>query len=436
MHREPASSMGCPSYRMRFPRIAARMLAAALVLAASGCAPLFDPVGRLDADVPEGYKRVGIYREEKKRTRYFFRKKRHAERLAGEVQQKGHEALVKRLEVNGRTYHVVYMKRREPHRAELAWPARPAEPFIQYVGELKKGVRLPREGTEETFSFLRGLFDDSDPSSSIPYPKGVAADAGGIIYVSHEGGISAFDMERKKREQVLSGGAPTGIAIGPGGGIFVADRKRGEVLMYRDLKLEGRFGQSELRKPFGLALDSARSRLYVTDAGADAFLAFDLEGNLLFRVESPAAQDGDGRLGAPAGIAVDSRGTIYVVDQGGAKVNVYSPEGIFLRSLGGRNNAPGYFVRPKGVAVDGDGNVYVTDAAFDNVQVFDREGRLLLVVGSGGMEPGQFNLPTFVHVDARNRIYISDLGNHRVQVMKYVGTAALEAARHGGEAAQ
>jgi DNA-binding beta-propeller fold protein YncE len=394
---------------------------------------LFDPVGRLDGSVPEGYKRVGVYREEKKRTRYFFRKKKHARRLAEQVEHKGHEAIVRRLQVNGRTYHVVYMKRREPARRELAWPARPAEPFIQYVGELKDGVRLAREGTEEKYSLLRLLFDKTDPSSPIPYPKGIAADERGLVYVSHDGGISVFDMAKKQMELVLSGGTPTGIAIGPGGRMFVADRKRREVLVYRDHELEGRFGEEVLRKPFGLALDPARSRLYVTDAGADALLAFDLEGNLLFHLESSSLPDGDGRFGAPAGVAVDSGGNIYVVDQGGAKVNVYTPEGIFMRSLGGRNNAPGYFVRPKGVAVDGDGNVYVTDAAFDNVQVFDREGRLLLVVGSGGMKPGEFNLPTFVHVDARNRIYISDLGNHRVQVMKYVGSAALGAAGYGGD---
>jgi DNA-binding beta-propeller fold protein YncE len=239
-------------------------------------------------------------------------------------------------------------------------------------------------------------------------------------------------MTKKQREQIFSGGAPMGIVIGPEGRMFVADRKEGKVLVYRNRAMEGGFGEGVLRRPFGLALDAARSRLYVTDAGASAVLAFDLEGNLLFRLQSSSVPESAGRFGAPAGVAVDSEGNIYLVDQGGAKVNVYTPEGAFLRSFGGRNNAPGYFVRPKGVAVDEDGNVYVTDAAFDNVQVFDRQGRLLLAVGSGGMEPGQFNLPTYVHVDARNRIFISDMGNHRVQVMKYVGTAPMEVAHEGG----
>jgi DNA-binding beta-propeller fold protein YncE len=409
------------------------MLAGALVFLSWGCTMLWDPVGRLDSSVPDGYKRVGVYREEKKRTRYFFRKNRHARRLAKQVRHEGHEAIVRRLEVKGKTYHVVYMKRREPRRGELAWPARPAEPFIQYIGELRNGVRLARDEAEEKSSFLGFLFDDTDAPSPIPYPKGVAVDEGGIVYVSHDGGISAFDMAKNTRERVLTGGTPAGIAAGAGGRMFVADPKGRKVLVFRDGTREGHFGEGVLEKPFGLALDAARSRLYVSDAGACALFAFDLEGNVLFRVDSPSMPGSTDRFGAPAGVAVDTEGNIYLVDQGGAKVNVYTSEGTFERSLGGRNNAPGYFVRPKGVAVDGDGNIYVTDAAFDNVQVFDRQGRLLLVVGSGGMEPGEFNLPTFVHVDARNRIYISDLGNHRVQVMKYVGTAALEAPRRGGD---
>ena len=48
---------------------------------------------------------------------------------------------------------------------------------------------------------------------------------------------------------------------------------------------------------------------------------------------------------------------------------------------------------PAGIAVDADGNVYVSDYAFDRVVKFAPDGMVVAQWGSSGSSPGQFNAP-------------------------------------------
>jgi sugar lactone lactonase YvrE len=76
---------------------------------------------------------------------------------------------------------------------------------------------------------------------------------------------------------------------------------------------------------------------------------------------------------------------------------------------------------PKGVAVDSRGHIYVVDALFDAVQIFDRRGQLLLAFGGRGTGPGEFWLPNGLFIDSQDRIYVADSYNQRIQIFEYVG---------------
>ena len=58
---------------------------------------------------------------------------------------------------------------------------------------------------------------------------------------------------------------------------------------------------------------------------------------------------------------------------------------------------------PAGIAVDSDGNVYVSDYALDRVVKFGPEGTVLAQWGSSGSALGQFNSPFGVALDAASR---------------------------------
>ena len=127
-----------------------------------------------------------------------------------------------------------------------------------------------------------------------------------------------------------------------------------------------------------------------------------------------------GKLNAPTYLtAVGDK--IYVTDTLNSRVQIFSPEGEYLSSLGVRGLYLGNLTRPKGVAVSRDGLVYVVESYFDHLLVFDTQGRFLLPIGGAGNAPGQFFLPAGVWLDDQERIYVADMFNGRVSIFQYLG---------------
>lgn len=68
-----------------------------------------------------------------------------------------------------------------------------------------------------------------------------------------------------------------------------------------------------------------------------------------------------------ADLKVDASGNIYVLDQGGAKVLVYSPEHVLIRTIGGPGVGHGRFRKPLAVSISGDS---LAVAEGDTIQFF------------------------------------------------------------------
>lgn len=167
-----------------------------------------------------------------------------------------------------------------------------------------------------------------------------------------------------------------------------------------------------LTKPFGVAVH--RGRVYVTDTIQNAVVMFDIPGNKF----KTFGTDGIGMLSKPLGIDVAGNGEVYVVDSRGKRIVVFSPEGSYLRAIGGKE----YFVRPSGVAVNREGSrLYVVDTGGvssnkHRVQVFDAlTGEFISTIGKRGSKPGDFNLPLLASTDDQGNLYVMDSGNFRVQ---------------------
>lgn len=61
-------------------------------------------------------------------------------------------------------------------------------------------------------------------------------------------------------------------------------------------------------------------------------------------------EEGDGMLVYPRQIGEGPDGNIYVYDLADAYIKVYSPEGKFLRRIGGKGQGPGEIQRPEGAS--------------------------------------------------------------------------------------
>jgi sugar lactone lactonase YvrE len=142
----------------------------------------------------------------------------------------------------------------------------------------------------------------------------------------------------------------------------------------------------------------------------------------------------DMNLGEVAGVAVNSKGHIFVYSRGGSssgpafgntasQILEFAPDGKYVREIG-KNLYAWAFAHT--VRIDKDDNIWATDKGSDMVIKFNKEGRVVMVFGrkseaseadakpherSGTPLPhvdGRFRQPTDVTWDPAGNIYISD----------------------------
>jgi len=180
-------------------------------------------------------------------------------------------------------------------------------------------------------------------------PVGVAvAEDGSRVYVVDAGGIDS------RRHRVLVFGRdgellsafgargtghgefnlPTGITVTPGGNVLVLDAGNFRIQEFsadgRFLKAWGEVGTrfGDFARPRGIATDSD-GNVYVTDAAFRNMQVFNSSGQLLLTIDAQGRKAGPIMMGLPAGVAVDERGFVFMVDQLYAQVDVLrrlSPE--------------------------------------------------------------------------------------------------------------
>ena len=77
------------------------------------------------------------------------------------------------------------------------------------------------------------------------------------------------------------------------------------------------------------------------------------------------------------GLDVDDNGHIYVLDSRAAQVKVFSPDGEYLRSIGGRGQGPGEMQMPLFLQITADNELVVQDLAAQHFLYFSLDGRFL-----------------------------------------------------------
>jgi DNA-binding beta-propeller fold protein YncE len=106
---------------------------------------------------------------------------------------------------------------------------------------------------------------------------------------------------------------------------------------------------------------------------------------------------------APAGIAVDSDGNVYVSDYALDRVVKFGPDGSILAQWGGSGNALGQFSSPFGVALDDRNTIYVVDQLNNRLQRFSADGSVLSAWGAAGAGAGDLRTPFGVAVGGGHR---------------------------------
>src|SRR5712671_4697298 len=84
-------------------------------------------------------------------------------------------------------------------------------------------------------------------------------------------------------------------------------------------------------------------------------------------------------IGAPASVAFDARGHMFVLSRGPHPLTELDANGTLIRSFG-----EGLFTRSHGLRIDRDGNIWATDVGAHVVYKLSRQGQVLLPLGTKG----------------------------------------------------
>jgi len=207
--------------------------------------------------------------------------------------------------------------------------------------------------------------------------------------------------------------APTGVAIGPSGNLFVGDTGNNRVLEFDINAGNGSaalrvFGQTDLNTatpaaaisatsllaPQGIAVDVG-DNLYVADTGANrvvVYLATDAAPpsavSANFAVGATSFATTDGSLNSPSALAIDSSGNIFVSDTGNNRVLEY-PSLLLMPATGG-----------KPTAVIGQSSLAGAKANWDSQ--------------NGQATADGLSAPAAVYLDRQDTLYVGDTGNSRL----------------------
>lgn len=185
--------------------------------------------------------------------------------------------------------------------------------------------------------------------------------------------------------------------------------------------------------------------IYIADAGNNVIRKITHnDGNIstIAGIPHKAGYFGDGGLAIaaelknPTGVAVDSKGNIYIADFENNSVRMVDTKGIIKRFAGGAHrdsNFNGFAGRadtthiadPTGVAVDAEDNVYIAEVGNDLIRKVSAKTKWIsLVAGTGdeglggdGGSPlnAKLSYPFDIAIDKQHNIYIADIGNNRVR---------------------
>jgi DNA-binding beta-propeller fold protein YncE len=174
----------------------------------------------------------------------------------------------------------------------------------------------------------------------------------------------------------------------------------------------------QLIGPYGIAIDS-KGKVYVADQKVGAIFIFNTDTH-----DTELIRNGfEAHFEWINGLAIDDDDRLFVTDGKLHHVLVFSPKHEM------QDQITEGLVDPVGVAIDTTNRfLYVVDTQQDQVIVYDADSyKLLRRIGTGGKNhtltsQGDFGAPQGVAVDADGNVYVTDTLNDRVEVFDADGS--------------
>jgi hypothetical protein len=297
----------------------------------------------------------------------------------------------------------------------------------------------------------QGYSGDGGPATSAELfgASGVAVDSSGDLFIAdtYSDVIREVSAGTGVITTVAGGGIPT-ITMGDGGPATAAD----------------------MVQPYNIAVDS-QGNLFIADDGNGAIREVSTSSGIINTVAGMIAEpgsSGDGglatnaKLNEPFGVAVDSRGDIFITGNEVVR-EVNASTGVITTVAG--NGGAGYtgdggpttaaeLNQPEGIAVDAHGDLFIADYGNNVIREVNASTGTITTVAGGGKSGGtgigdggpatsaELSSPHSVVVDSQGNLFISDSGHNVIRevnastgiITTVVGNGAQGSAGDGGPA--
>ena len=195
----------------------------------------------------------------------------------------------------------------------------------------------------------------------------------------------------------------------------------------------------ELKFPYSTALDAV-GNLYIADLGHNRVRMVNAATGIITTIAGTGrpAYSGDdsaataGSLNDPSGVAVDSKGNVYIGDNFNHRIRKVDVAGIITTVAGtggygynGDNIAAtaATLYSPHEIAIDSHDNLYICDVLNNRIRKVDTTGMITTIAGNGGTgyvgdgnaaTSGAIGEPYGVAIDASGNIFFADVTSNKV----------------------
>ena len=328
---------------------------------------------------------------------------------------------------------------------------------------------------------LRGSDDGTGAAASFNFPRAVATDASGNVYVADSSnntirkitpagvvttlaGIAGFRGSADGTGASARFDSPYGVATDADGNVYVADSLNNTIRKITPAgvvtTLAGTAGTSGSVDGTGAAASFNYLSSVATDAIGNVY-ATEAGGRNTIRKITPAgvvttlagtagvtgSADGTGAEATfynPSGVATDAFGNVYVADASNQTIRKITPAGVVITlagTAGTRGSADGTgaaarFDSPYGVATDAGGNVYVSDRFNGTIRKISPAGVVTTFAGKrfgadGTGAEASFDGPRGLATDASGNVYVADQSNNTIRKITPAGVVTTLAGTAG-----
>ena len=296
-------------------------------------------------------------------------------------------------------------------------------------------------------TILGGLPDGIDAlSATLSTPAAVASDSAGNIYAALTGSHMVVKIDTSGKIRVIAGNGTEGNSGDGGPGT-----------------------SATLANPVGLAVDSA-GNVYIADSSGNRVRRVTPDGTIgTFAGNGKALYAGDGgqasqaSVRSPSALAFDPQGNLLIADTLNHTIRSVAPDGTITSVIG--NGAKGggcddgsavaacRLNAPAGVAADHFGNIFVADTSNNVIRVISPDKTVKIYAGKsststplpfGGGDTGlatnnSLSAPTSLATDAAGNLYLVEYASARVRrvttdgkIASFAGTGTAGATGDGG----